>query len=214
MGDLGITPDSLKMPTCEDHVSRPIIVEPGSFDYYLQRVKRPMRSSSIIALYPEWPYTPYLSIEEPERKRRLKLLSLNPPESNEELAAQIMPKKSSRAFYELLADLLEEKKTVVDLHLRLPCLEMSDTEMVRSFKALLKIRRTCKFKPNMRDRSLRSALTALAAYRILRVTGRKCLNRQKLYDELPSLYADPKDWIRAIKRVERLIAKFDDSFPP
>jgi hypothetical protein len=223
LNSLGITLDRLKQPKCGKKISRPMITEPGSFNYYLLMAQPPTNISSVIpfpgcfcALYPEWPYVPYLGIGEDERKQRLNLLSLTLQQSNEALVAQIMPRKPSGAFHDLIYDCSREQKTVVRAQYDFDSSTMTKKEMLRRVAMHLEILFPGKDKPNMRIRSLRSLLTALAAHRCLQAVGHR--NKRILhltgrrYADLPSFYADPSAWSRGNALANKFIAGIDAFF--
>jgi hypothetical protein len=166
--------DSLVVPTCDDQIDRPpVIATPGTFEHYFQVAN--LALSNILsfgrcfyALWPEWPYAPYLSIRAADRKRRLDLLFPNPPDSIESLAAQITPRAPVPGtlpleVFNYMLDLLGEKKTVEDVHFRFDYSAMSIKEILRCVEAHLKLHHPGKAKRNVVIRSLRSSLNALGA---------------------------------------------------
>jgi hypothetical protein len=132
---------------------------------------------SILLWYPEWPGTPYLSIDEKIRVRRIKILSRDKPSkpSNRELASRLRPLPSLPHTYLPKSPLSEAalaklNQSRVEIVIR-P--EFTPTELTEALWALLKLDFPKQGKGRPQGRAAgtapqRHALEALGIYRLLR----------------------------------------------
>jgi hypothetical protein len=182
-----------------------------------------MEPLSPFMLYPEWPEQPYLSIGEPERKRRIECL--DPIERETEGIQDIFPgtwwgdnPASRQGVLEQIAKELARSgwpmlvnPNVSDVVFRIDWRNYSDREILQSMGAWLKKYRPDKHRQRThqktgsgsRIKQLRADLKALGALRLLKIYR---------WDEIPEeemvLYKSPSGWDEARNRAEKLINSF------
>ena len=165
--------------------------------------------SLVCATWPEWPFSPYLSVPEIERARRLKILY--PGEEAMLIAGQLEPDPAlllddEEGFCNVVRQLRKNWQAGRRLHvypsnfeehvlLRIPWW-MSNSEILRLFKTWLKVNSPSDrqlFTPEGRgtfERRARADLKALAALRVLRA------NKDD-WTLPPALYSEQSEWIRS-----------------
>jgi len=173
--------------------------------------------SLVCATWPEWPFSPYLSVPEMERARRLKILY--PGEEATLIAEQLEPDQAlllddEEGFQNVVRQLQKnwqaDRKLQVyprnfeeHVLLRIPWW-MSNSEILRLFKTWLKVNSPLDrklFTPEGRgtfERRARADLKALAALRVLRA------NKDD-WTLPPMLYNEQSEWIKARDHALRII---------
>jgi hypothetical protein len=180
-----------------------------TFDQFLQQALMMLMPPAIGRLYPlcpEWPKLRFSSIPEPELMRRFRLSF---PNRTESLASHLVPVAPAPGglplvTVNLLRELAGWRKEQEEITLAIDWLRRSDKQLLASFAALLKIRRPCKARINVSNRSLRADLKALEAHRRMRANNGRY--------QPGVLYKDESKWILARKRVKRILEALDNGF--